>query len=195
MELGVTNLKDYFTNSDNILQDLEKIEICIQIAKALNYIHFKKVIYKDLKSLNIVRRENGEWFIIDFGIAKEKVAIHTVGQNTKTGSFSGTIAWSAPELFNDEDNGMIEYNFKTDVYSLGIVFQEIANRQTPWAKVNAAMCIRKKFLGQEEAINENTPTALKDLIEKCRSASPADRPLTEIVVEILDQEIKKMTPK
>ena len=86
-------------------------ELLISLLPVLKFIHQQKVIHRDLKPDNIMRRRNGEYVLIDFGVAKDLAA--TVVQ-TQVGTRVGTFGYAAPEQLQ---NG--EAYAASDLYSLG----------------------------------------------------------------------------
>ena len=79
----------------------------------LNYLHHQKIIHRDIKASNIMVSKNFEVKIGDFGSA-------TMEPNPRT--LIGTPCWIAPEVSSDEP-----YDFKVDIWSLGITLIEISN--------------------------------------------------------------------
>ncbi|CAD5932100.1 Vegetative incompatibility protein HET-E-1 [Planktothrix agardhii] len=90
----------------------------------LTFIHQEKVIHRDLKPDNIMCRRNGEYVLIDFGIAKDLAA--TVVQ-TKVGTRVGTFGYSAPEQLQ---NG--EAYPASDLYSLGVTCFYLLSKIEPF---------------------------------------------------------------
>ena len=89
----------------------------------MKYIHYKKIIYRDLKPTNILIATDGTIKIADFGVAK----LMSAEEQAKTQGI-GTQKFMAPEVLNEED----EYNEKVDVYSFGVVlFYILSNDELP----------------------------------------------------------------
>ena len=67
----------------------------VQIASGLGYLHSKKIVYRDLKTKNILMGEDGYVFIADFGLAK------FVKKENKTNTMCGTPYMMAPEVISN----------------------------------------------------------------------------------------------
>lgn len=94
----------------------------------------------------------------------------------------GTIAWMAPELF---ERGAI-YTKKSDVYSLGITFWELASRKTPFADANNPSLIPSWISkGDREVIPQDCPPKLASLITACWDNTFGKRPDPDLVVSYL----------
>ncbi|EFC39642.1 predicted protein [Naegleria gruberi] len=101
----------------------------IKLLEVMNYLHQNKVIHRDLKPQNIIVQYDSDNLknnfeeeirkitlkIIDFGLAKQ-----LVHQNS-TSTICGTRAYVAPEV-----KPGAEYDYKVDVYSLGIIFMQVS---------------------------------------------------------------------
>ena len=93
-----------------------------QIALSIKHCHDKKILHRDLKSQNIFCTKKGIVKLGDFGIAR-------VLSNTKSKAKSvvGTPYYLSPEIINAD-----EYSFKSDIWSLGVLFYEIAALEPPF---------------------------------------------------------------
>ena len=95
-----------------------------QIISALDYIHQKGVLHRDLKMENIVlqdKQDPASLKIIDFGIS-------AFVSNDKTGH-TGTVLYSPPEAFS---NGEYKATFKVDVWALGVILYQLVTKSFPF---------------------------------------------------------------
>src|SRR5690606_17634932 len=96
-----------------------------EIICGMSYLHSQDIIYRDLKSANVLLTKHLEIKLCDFGLAKTKKNIIGSSKYLSTGSsMKGTIAWMAPELFVEEPNP----GKKSDIYSYAMTLWEIASR-------------------------------------------------------------------
>ena len=93
-----------------------------QICLALKHVHDKKILHRDLKSQNLFLTKRGILKLGDFGIAR-------VLSNTKSKAKTvvGTPYYLSPEISRSES-----YNFKSDIWSLGVLLYEMAALQPPF---------------------------------------------------------------
>ena len=105
---------------------LEAVDISIQIAEGLDAIHEAGIIHRDLKTANIMIDAQGCVRLMDFGIAKQLGGEPTLGA-TALGTIMGTPEYMSPEQGRGEKT-----DFRTDVYSLGIMVFEIFTGQLPF---------------------------------------------------------------
>jgi serine/threonine protein kinase len=97
-------------------------EEAAQVADALAYAHGRGVVHRDLKPANLLRGQNGEVKIGDFGIAR--AAEETM--LTDAGTVLGTLRYLSPEQAAGTAVGP-----EADVYSLGVVLQELLAEPDP----------------------------------------------------------------
>jgi len=120
MELADCSLKDIQNNLDYT----KKLDIFKQIVLGLDEIHSKNIIHRDLKPSNILLINN-KVKIGDFGLSKyiksDHIDLKEIKENNTT--MMGSVLYSSPEqLYGDE------YDYRTDIYSLGIILFEMLNR-------------------------------------------------------------------
>ncbi len=91
------------------------------IARALAYLHARKCIHRDLKGENLLVTANGRLKITDFGFAR--IAARNE-EESKRLTFCGTDSYMSPEILLGN-----EFDLPTDIFSLGVIFCEIAARK------------------------------------------------------------------
>lgn len=104
----------------------EKLQILIEIASALDYVHEHGVIFRDLKPNNIGLL-NGHVQLFDFGLSRELPALDTTTPFRMSGKV-GTIRYMAPEVVLHQP-----YNVSADVYSWAMVAYEILTGEKPFS--------------------------------------------------------------
>ena len=95
-------------------------ELFIETLESVDYLHKQKVIHRDLKPNNILITNgmNGRFVkIADFGLA----TFHEFDGQSHT-KYKGTIRYAAPEVMSSK-----KYDTKADIYSLGVILQELFN--------------------------------------------------------------------
>ena len=162
------NLYNYLIKKPNItLKEIKKI--IKQILNGILYLESLGIIHQDLKLENIMIKEdnnnNTNIKIIDFGLSiillKNEFSCGTVG----------TPNYIAPEIINGD-----EYNYKIDIWSLGIILYFIRYRKLPFnnCRKNSRNIIyenirrfRIKFGDSILKLNEKDDLKFKDIILKC----------------------------
>lgn len=115
-------LKDQLTDRRRYPEN-EAIELMIKMFDALAYIHERGILHRDIKPANIVFRADGIPVIVDFGIASQIDAEHTL---TDSGQVVGTPAYMSPEQALGETASA-----QSDQYGMGVVFYEILTGNKP----------------------------------------------------------------
>lgn len=93
-----------------------------EILLALEELHSKDIIFRDLKTENVVLDDEGHARLTDFGLAKEGVADNITGK-----SFCGTLAYLAPEMLRKNGHGKA-----IDWYLFGVFIYEMLVGKTPY---------------------------------------------------------------
>jgi serine/threonine protein kinase len=98
----------------------------LQVADGLSAIHEVGVVHRDLKTANLMRDQKGVVRVMDFGIAKQHGSAGGVTL-TATGSLMGTPEYMSPEQLRGDD-----VDFRSDLYSLGVVVYELFTGTLPF---------------------------------------------------------------
>ena len=143
-----------------------------QICRGLQYIHSKNIIHRDIKSQNIFLMKNGKLKIGDFGIAK---ALTNTKNNATT--IIGTPYYLSPEVINGEP-----YNYKTDIWSLGVVLYEMCCLKMPFEGNNIAALSIKIMKGKYDPIPNKYSKNMSNLIKNMLNIDQKLRPnITEVM--------------
>ncbi|XP_034714596.1 TRAF2 and NCK-interacting protein kinase-like isoform X2 [Etheostoma cragini] len=173
---GAGSVTDLIKNTKgNSLKEEWTAYICREILRGLTHLHQHKVIHRDIKGQNVLLTENAEVKLVDFGVSAQ--LDRTVGRRN---TFIGTPYWMAPEVIACDENPEATYDFKSDLWSLGITAIEMAEGAPPLCDMHP---MRALFL-----IPRNPPPRLKSkkwskkfqsFIESCLVKSHSQRQSTE----------------
>lgn len=130
------------------------------VSTALAYTHRKSIVHQDIKSSNIMVDNNGHVMVTDFGLSRN-ISLDNLEQ--RSNEIVGTLSYCAPEQL---DHKMGKIDATTDIYSLGVVFYEMATGQLPFADDNTSVNIAYQHIN----VMPESPKKLKpDLLLKASS--------------------------
>ena len=169
-----TLLKDYKQKNKYLPENLIW-KFFIQISLGLAYIHYHKILHRDLKTLNIFLTKNLDVKIGDLGVAK-------ILQNTLHAyTFIGTPFYLSPEICEEKP-----YNEKSDVWALGCVLYELCTFKHPYNAKNQPALFLKIISGNYEPIgdNYNYSNDLKKMIDSLLEKNYMNRPsMKDIIIK------------
>ena len=179
-DAGIAEKRFYFSMEyleGTVLSDLlateplhatEVCKIVQQVCAGLAAIHKAGVIHRDLKPGNLIRTQDGQVKIMDFGIARPGNS-----SLTKTTEVLGSAPYMAPELWTGNELGAA-----SDFYALGVLFYELLTGVLPLDGETAAELMFKHLEVNPPApssIIESIPVTLNDIVLKLMSKASADR--------------------
>ncbi|BFY97880.1 hypothetical protein BsWGS_00920 [Bradybaena similaris] len=164
---------------DSIMVDLERPlsepmiryvahEMCV----ALAFLHAHKVIHRDIKAGNVLLTLDGEVKLADFGVS---------AKNTKTqqkrDTFIGTPYWMAPEVILCETLKDTPYDFKADIWSLGITLIEFAQIEPPNKDMHPMRVLIKIQKSDPPGFDKPSKWSkdFRNFVQKCLVKNPEQR--------------------
>eukprot|EP01099_Mayorella_cantabrigiensis_P004490 TRINITY_DN337_c0_g1_i5.p1 TRINITY_DN337_c0_g1~~TRINITY_DN337_c0_g1_i5.p1 ORF type:complete len:591 (+),score=176.41 TRINITY_DN337_c0_g1_i5:47-1774(+) len=212
LELASSSLEDFWPQLKESLEELEEQikTLSLDICKALEFIHGCKIVHHDLKPGNILLTGNGVGSlrakISDFGISKTTLS-------TTTGlHVGGTVLYTAPELFGEEEaeegvepsqkgssssqpnkseqekkvwSGLKVPRYAADIFSFAMVLYFLCDKRHAWTGKTAKQIIRLITDGKTPTVPEEWWSWVKSLIKNCWNQDHSKRPkASELVQEL-----------
>ncbi len=137
-----------------------KLDLTIQVCKALSYAHKNGVIHRDIKPANVLIDTDGNALVLDFGIAKLSDNGGPDRDHTQTDVVMGTIEYMAPE----QRTATHAVTAASDLYSLGALMYELFTGVKPLGR----------FRPPSE-LDPSVPQPLEEVILRCLEPNPEDR--------------------
>ena len=147
----------------------EAWDVAAQIAEGLDAIHHAEIVHRDLKAHNIMRDARGVVRVMDFGIAKALGMAS--GGATVTGQIIGTPEYMSPEQARGD-----QIDFRSDIYSLGIVVFELFTGSVPFRGETPIATLFKHIQDPPPIEGRpGIPPRLVPILKRALAKDPADR--------------------
>ena len=159
------------------MDEQRRWQIAADIAHGLTYLHWngmEAIIHRDLKPANVMLARGGPAKLVDFGLACKKER----GADCPP-SIAGTLEYMAPEVVRVKP-----FNEASDIYSFGCVVLEMWTGRLPWDRLpRGFVADAVKEGGLPPALTSDMPDNVRDLVMRCLSSNPANRPTAaELVI-------------
>jgi serine/threonine-protein kinase len=146
----------------------EVAPLVTQIAAALDHLHARGIVHRDVKPGNVLVADDGRVKITDFGIARAEDPASTLDTDVY-----GTPYYMAPEQIQGRP-----VDARTDVFSLGVVLYEMLTGARPFPGKTVAEVAHRIVYGppaEPEVNGQPLPAALRDVLMQALAKEPADR--------------------
>jgi serine/threonine protein kinase/Flp pilus assembly protein TadD len=156
------------------------LDMGIQLAEALAFVHHRKIYHRDLKPSNVLVRPDGRPMLLDFNLSfDEQAAQQTLG---------GTLIYMAPEMLRaitSRDAGPCLVDARSDLYSLGIILYEMLSGEHPFEEVfwgKSAEGNRQRLAELQKSArrplrvaNPQVDKKVAGVVDRCLAYEPRDR--------------------
>ncbi|VAX22698.1 hypothetical protein MNBD_NITROSPINAE01-306 [hydrothermal vent metagenome] len=148
----------------------EKLDILIQIARALHQAHQRGIIHRDIKPSNIMRLPNGQAKLMDFG-----VAVASEATSIKIKEYDSQVSGGTPYYMSPEQINKAKVDGRSDLFSLSIVAYELLTGSKPFV-ANTPFNLYEKILRSTpqpmKELNPSIPDKVAAIISICLNKDP-----------------------
>jgi tetratricopeptide (TPR) repeat protein len=159
------DIKSLLTQNGKLPPD-QAVDIVMQVCLALEAAHTEGVVHRDLKPQNIMMDQQARALVMDFGIARSM----EFGGMTQTGALVGTPEYMSPEQVRGE-----HVDTRSDLFTLGVIFQELLTGKIPFQAETAMASMFKRTKERAVPVRQldpSVPPYLAEIVAKCLEIDP-----------------------
>ncbi len=148
-------------------------KVAAQLARALEAAHAQGIVHRDLKPENVACAADGSVKILDFGVARLAPLEQSSPRLTEAGTMVGTPAYMSPEQIDGKD-----VDFRSDIFSFGVLLYELATGVNPFDGGSPASTIGRILAVDPSPLRQLRPilpAELDRIVRKCLQKQPAER--------------------
>ncbi|OMJ78526.1 hypothetical protein SteCoe_21631 [Stentor coeruleus] len=160
------DVSKFIKTKPNLLKEQRIWEIFLQTCLGLEYLHSKKILHRDIKTLNIFLYDEKYIRIGDLGVARVLSSTTTFAHTV-----IGTPYYLSPELCEEKP-----YNVKSDVWALGCVLHELCTLKKPFEASNPGALILKILRSSYPPISSTFSSELREIVRLCLQKDQKKRP-------------------
>ena len=154
--------------------EAEILDYFTQICLALQHLHKKKIIHRDLKSGNVFLMKSGIVKLGDFGISKGLKS-----SRDKAVTMVGTPFYLSPEIILNKP-----YDAKSDIWALGVLLYELLTFKMPFNAKSLPTLSIKINKGEYAPPSSKYSSEIRDLLKKCLTLKPEERPSIDEILKL-----------
>ena len=167
--IGGGSLLEVFKGAPLPLSDV--LEMASRMTEAVVDLHRQHVIHFDLKPANFLRRDSGAYVAIDFGLARHDHLPDLLAEEFTIPM--GTFPYMAPEQYLRQRDDL-----RTDIFTLGALFYELATGRQPWGDPGSLRGVRKRLWRDPlplRALRPDLPEWFQEIVLRCLEVDPKAR--------------------